>query len=60
MTVEEILADAFWESLKRSWARIQAVAKEMGAVYVESVLEVMPDIAVALGHFHTINVVFDS
>lgn len=36
------------------------MAKKMGAVYVESVPEDMSDIAVALGHFHMIKVVFDS
>ena len=58
VTVEEILADVFWESLKQSWARVQAVSKKMGTVYVESVPEDMPDIAVPLGLFHTTNVVF--
>ncbi|MBM9532173.1 hypothetical protein JWG42_18630, partial [Desulfoprunum benzoelyticum] len=38
VTVEEILADAFWESLKRSWARVQVGAKKMGAAYFDSVL----------------------
>ena len=49
----------FWERLKRSRARIRAVAKDMSAAYVGSVLEHLPCVAMVLDHFHVVKLMND-
>jgi transposase len=42
----------FWKRLKRSRARIQAVATDMAAAYVAAVLDKLPKAALVLDRFH--------
>ena len=49
----------FWERLKRSRARIRAVATDMSAAYIGSVLEHLPGVAVVLDHFHVVKLMND-
>lgn len=49
----------FWERLKRSRARIRAVATDMSAAFIGSVLEHLPGVAVVLDHFHVVKLMND-
>lgn len=44
----------FRERLKRSRSRIRALATDMSAAYIGSVLEHLPSVAVVLDHFHVV------
>ena len=49
----------FWEGLKRSRAKIRAVATDMSAAYIGSVFEHLPGVAVVLDHFHVVKLMND-
>ena len=44
----------FWERLKRSKAKIQAVATDMASGYISAVLEHLPKADLVLDHFHLV------
>ena len=44
----------FWERLKRSRARIRAVATDMGMAYVSAVMKHLPKADLVLDHFHVV------
>jgi len=44
----------FWTKLKRSKARIRAVATDMGAAYVSAVMTHLPQADLVLDHFHVV------
>ncbi len=44
----------FWRRLKRSKAKIQAVATDMASGYISAVLEQLPDADLVLDHFHLV------
>jgi len=44
----------FWRRLKRSKARIQAVATDMASGYIAAVLEHLPGVDLVLDHFHLV------
>ena len=44
----------FWSRLKRSKAKIQAVATDMASGYISAVLEQLPDADLVLDHFHLV------
>jgi len=46
--------DGFWRRLKRSRAKIQAVATDMASGYMAAVLEHLPKADLVLDHFHLI------
>ena len=46
--------DPFWKRLKRSGAKIQAVAMDMWVPYFESVMTHIPKAKIVLDHFHII------
>lgn len=49
----------FWERLKRSRARIRAVATDMSAAFIGSVLEHLPGVVVVHDHFHVVKLMND-
>ena len=49
----------FWERLKRTQAKIRAVATDMSAAYIGSVIEHLPGVAVVLDHFHVVKLMND-
>jgi len=44
----------FWKRLKRSGARIEAVATDMGTAYISAVRSNLPDATLVFDHFHVI------
>lgn len=44
----------FWKRLKRSRARIEAVAMDMGPAYIAAVRKHLPTVAIVFDHFHVI------
>ncbi len=46
--------DPFWKRLKRSQARIEAVATDMGPAYIKAVRENLPEATLVFDHFHVI------
>jgi transposase len=46
--------DPFWRRLRRSGARIEAVAIDMSAAYIDAVSRNVPDAAIVFDHFHVI------
>jgi len=44
----------FWERLKRSGARIEAVAMDMGPAYIEAVMNHLPGIPIVFDKFHVV------
>jgi transposase len=44
----------FWERLKRSGARIEAVAMDMGPAYIEAVRENLPGVPIVFDKFHVV------
>lgn len=46
--------DPFWERLRRSRARILAVATDMGQAYIKAVRENLPQATLVFDHFHVI------
>lgn len=48
-----------WQRLKRSQARIQAVATDMSAAYIGSVVKHLPGVPVVLDHFHVVKLMND-
>lgn len=46
--------EPFWKRLKRSRAKVQAVACDMGNAYISAVLEHLPKAALVLDHFHVV------
>ena len=44
----------FWRRLRRSSARIEAVAMDMSAAYIEAVSTRLPEAAIVFDHFHVI------
>jgi transposase len=51
--------DPFWRRLQRSGARIEAVAIDMSAAYIEAVSTHLPDAAIVFDHFHVIKLFND-
>jgi len=49
----------FWERLRPSRARLRAVATDMSAAYIGSVLGHLPGVAVVLDHFHVVKLMND-
>jgi transposase len=46
--------EPFWRRLRRSGARIEAVAIDMSAAYIDAVSRNLPDAAIVFDHFHVI------
>jgi transposase len=44
--------DPFWEKLKRSSAKVEAVAMDMSPAYISAVLEHLPKATIVFDHFH--------
>ncbi len=44
----------FWERLKRSGARIEAVAMDMGPAYIEAVMDNLPGVPIVFDKFHVV------
>jgi transposase len=44
--------DPFWKKLRRSRARVKAVAMDMSPAYISAVLEHLPKATIAFEHFH--------
>lgn len=44
----------FWERLKRSGARIEAVAMDMGPAYIEAVMDNLPGVPIFFDKFHVV------
>ena len=44
----------FWELLRRSRARVQAVATDMSVAYIAAVLENLPGVPLVFDHFHVV------
>ena len=44
----------FWKELHRARAKIQAVATDMSAAYIGSVLENVPGVPLVFDHFHVV------
>jgi transposase len=51
--------DPFWAKLKRSRARVRAVATDMSAAYIGAVLENLPGIPLVFDHFHVVKLMND-
>lgn len=49
----------FWRSLRRSRARIQAVATDMGKAYIRAVRENLPGVVHVFDHFHVVKLFND-
>ena len=49
----------FWRRLKRSKARIKAVAMDMSAAYIAAVLEHLPKTPIVFDHFHVVKLMND-
>ena len=49
----------FWKRLKRSGAKIKAVAIDMSPAYISAVKEHLPDAAIVFDHFHVIKLFND-
>jgi transposase len=49
----------FWKRLKRSGARIEAVAMDMGPAYIAAVQEHLPSAQIVFDHFHVIKLFND-
>jgi len=62
LVVEVKGADApkpFWERLRRSGARIEAVAMDMGPAYIAAVLENLPGAPIVFDTFHVVKRVYE-
>ena len=46
--------EAFWKRLKRSKAKVQAVAIDMSPAYISAVTEKLPEATIVFDHFHVI------
>ena len=46
--------DGFWKRLKKSKARIKAVATDMASGYISAVMENLPKAELVLDHFHLV------
>jgi len=46
--------EPFWKLLRRSRAKVQAVATDMGAAYIAAVLENLPGVPLVFDHFHVV------
>lgn len=46
--------EPFWKRLKRSHARVEAVATDMGPAYIKAVRENLPEATLVFDHFHVI------
>lgn len=44
--------DPFWKKLKRSRAKVKAVAMDMSPAYISAVLEHLPNATIVFDHFH--------
>jgi len=44
----------FWKKLKRSKAKIEAVAMDMGRAYIKAVKENLPGVPIVFDHFHVV------
>ena len=44
--------DPFWKKLRRSKARVKAVAMDMSPAYISAVLEHLPEATIVFDHFH--------
>ena len=51
--------EAFWKRLKRSKAKIEAVAIDMSPAYISAVTEKLPEAAIVFDHFHVIKLYND-
>jgi len=51
--------EAFWMRLKRSKAKIQAVAIDMSPAYISAVTEKLPEATIVFDHFHVIKLYND-
>jgi transposase len=49
----------FWKRLRRSGARVEAVAMDMSVAYREAVTRCLPDAAIVFDHFHVIKLFND-
>jgi transposase len=51
--------DPFWKRLRRSRARIQAVALDMSQAYIRAVKDHLPDAVMVFDHFHVVKLMND-
>jgi len=51
--------DPFWKKLKRSRAKVKAVAMDMSPAYISAVLEHLPKATIVFDHFHVIKLFND-
>jgi transposase len=51
--------EPFWARLRRSRARLKAVATDMSAAYIGAVLENLPQAALVFDHFHVVKLMND-
>lgn len=49
--------EGFWRRLRRSGARIQAVAMDMSPAYIHAVSQQLPEATIVFDHFHVIKLV---
>ena len=49
----------FWRKLKRSRAKIRAVATDLSAAYIGAVLENLPGVPLVFDHFHVVKLMND-
>ena len=50
--------EAFWKRLKRSKAKVEAVAIDMSPAYISAVTEKLPEATIVFDHFHVIKLFF--
>jgi transposase len=50
----------FWEMLRRSRAKIEAVSTDMSSGYIGSVLENLPNASLVVDHFHVVKLMNDA
>jgi transposase len=51
--------DPFWKRLRASRAKVEAVATDMSAAYIEAVTRCLPDATLVFDHFHVMKLVND-
>jgi len=51
--------EAFWKRLKRSKAKVEAVAIDMSPAYISAVTEKLPEATIVFDHFHVIKLYND-